>query len=132
MKKRLICAALSMLVLSVPMAVSADDTVKIDKEQLTLDDTWVDDYINPSEYHYFPVNIEKAGKLNLKIQTFFSGGTYSHIEFLNGDYETLEEYDSAYIFGTKGQPETVYFEYYLEPGEYYLRINSDSDDTNQG
>ncbi len=132
MKRALCCAAVPVLLLAAGIGAYADDTVKVEKEELVLDDSWVDDYLMPNEYHYFPIVTETAGKVELKVQSFFEGGTYGEIEFLNADYEVLEDGDSAYIFGSKGEPNTVYFEYYLEPGEYYLRINADSGESNQG
>ena len=115
--KKLICLLLAALMCGWALA---DETVRIDHENVALDGEWVDGEMRPNEYHYFPFTIAEAGKLTARVQTYYAN---AHFELLDAD---LIPWAGVYISGSQGAPDTEDMVYYLDPGEYYLRSDGDS------
>lgn len=115
--KKLICLLLAALMCGWALA---DETVRIDHENVVLDGEWVDGDMRPNEYHYFPFTIAEAGKLTARVQTYYAN---AHFELLDAD---LIPWAGVYISGSQGVLDTEDMVYYLDPGEYYLRSDGDS------
>lgn len=96
----------------------ADETVRVDHEPVATDAAWVDGEMSFNEYHYYPLAIEQVGKLSVRAQCFYGGASF---DLLDGDLVCIG--DTLYLNGSRGEPETGDFEYYLEPGQYYVRNN---------
>lgn len=108
--KKLICLLLAALMCGWALA---DETVRIDHENMVLDGEWVDGEMLPNEYHYFPFTIAKTGKLTARVQTYYAN---AHFELLDAD---LIPWAGVYISGSKGAPDT-------EDMVHYLRSDGDS------
>lgn len=99
----------------------ADDSARIQFDPVPLDDFWVDGRLDLNEYHYYPVEITATGKLKITAQSFFE---YFRTDILDADYVRFAE--KGNINGSNGTPATVEFEYYLEPGTYYIRCTGEA------
>lgn len=114
-KRTVLFALIIGMLFSLFATALADDTVRVDFDPLPLTGTWVDGVLEENEYHYYPIVLTETGKLSIKYQSFFE---YSYAGFLSADLEVIYE---TYARGTMGAPETYSFEYYLQPGNYYIR-----------
>ncbi|HIT00096.1 MAG TPA: hypothetical protein IAA59_07650 [Candidatus Faecaligallichristensenella faecipullorum] len=109
-----------MLILVLALALCAgvayaDETVKVDHDPLAVNAEWIDGEMRPNEYHYFPFTVDQVGKVTVRVQAFYPNAGF---DLLDAD---LISQEARYLNGTQGAPDTTDFEYYLEPGLYYLR-----------
>ena len=104
-------------------AAMADETQFIQHDPFALDDVWAQGSTSPGEYHYYPFTVEAAGLVTVRVQMFCAG----QAQLLDAD---LVQWDEGYFNGTAGAPETQDFAYYLEPGEYCVRVGNDSSQGN--
>lgn len=116
--RKMIClAAMFGMLLSVNGSVYAQETSRIDFDPLPVTDTWVDGTImGENEYHYYPLEVLKTGKVRVRVQAFCD---CMRADILDKDYVQLIKRD--YIRGSVGEPATEDIEFYAEPGTYYVR-----------
>ena len=121
--KKLLAGLLAGLMLCAG-AAQADNTTRVDHETIAADGEWTQGQMRPDEYHYYPFTLEKTGKLTARVQTFYADASFELLD------EDLVSWARVYVYGSQGAPGTEDMEYYLEPGNYYLR--SDGNSATQG
>lgn len=95
----------------------ADGTIRIDHEALPVNGEWTDGAMRPNEFHYYPFVIDQVGKTAVRMQAYYGNASF---DLLDAD---LVSWETVYLNGTQGAPDTRDVEVYLEPGTYYLRAN---------
>lgn len=121
MRRTCFFAALVLALMLCVGAACAETTTRCDFAALEMNGDWTEGRMRPYEYHYYPFVVEETGKVTARVQSFYSGGMF---ELLDAD---LVSWRTEWVNGTAGAPETADLVYYLEPGQYYLRVNGGSD-----
>ena len=100
-RKFRVLAALVLALLLCVGAACAETTTRCDFDVLEMNGEWTEGRMRPYEYHYYPFTVAQTGRVTARVQSFYSGA----------EFELLDE-------------DLVY---YLEPGQYYLRVDGASD-----
>ncbi len=120
-RKFRVLAALVLALLLCVGAACAETTTRCDFDALEMNSEWTEGRMRPYEYHYYPFAVAQTGRVTARVQSFYSG---SEFELLDED---LVSWRAVWVNGTAGAPETEDLVYYLEPGQYYLRVDGASD-----
>lgn len=99
----------------------AETTTRCDFEPLEMNGGWTEGRMRPNEYHYYPFAVEETGRVTARVQSFYSSAAFELLD------EDLVSWRTEWVSGTAGAPETADLVYYLEPGQYYLRVDGSSD-----
>lgn len=100
-----------------------ENTVRVDQEAVALDKNWHDYTLKSNEYAYCPVTVKDNGRLDISVQTYLSGNPYVYL--LDENYENIN-YKSVQGAG-EASPVIVNFSYDVTAGQYYIRVESRSD-----
>ena len=120
-RKFRVLAALVLALLLCVGAACAETTTRCDFDALEMNGEWTEGRMRPYEYHYYPFTVAQTGRVTARVQSFYSGAEFELLD------EDLVSWRAVWVNGTAGAPETEDLVYYLEPGQYYLRVDGASD-----